>query len=146
MFWVPFWYRQTFFLSKEEYNENKKIQHCLNISKILQKNRKKRQIDTTKTHIQERSLSWLGTGIQIKVIEIIDNHKLNFSSLGMLPLKTRNVIFPQGTGYCILNLHRCAYNQRYIVEAAMCSTIHLSKLLTFLLTAVKIGLLCYNVS
>jgi len=44
------------------------------------------------------------------------------------------------TLYWIPKLHKCSYKQRYIAGSAKCSTKPLSKLLTFILSAVKTGL------
>ena len=43
----------------------------------------------------------------------------------------------------IHNLHKCPFKQRYIAGSAKCSTEPLSKLLTCILSAVKIGLQSY---
>ena len=42
--------------------------------------------------------------------------------------------------YWIPKLHKCPFKQRYIAGSAKCSTKPLSKLLTYILSAVKIGL------
>ena len=45
--------------------------------------------------------------------------------------------------YWIHKLHKCPCKQRYIARSAKCSTKPLSKLLTFILSAVKTGLQRY---
>jgi hypothetical protein len=46
--------------------------------------------------------------------------------------------------YLIPTLHKCPYKQRYIAEAAKCSSKPLSKILASILTAVKTGFQKYH--
>ena len=46
--------------------KTKKIPHCFDSSKIHSKNRNKGEIDTPKTQMHDRLLSWLGTDTSIK--------------------------------------------------------------------------------
>ena len=46
--------------------KTKKIPHCFESAKIHRKNRNKGEIDTPKTQMHDRLLSWLGTDTSIK--------------------------------------------------------------------------------
>ena len=72
--------------------------------------------------------------------EILDNHRSVFSSFG---ISTKKEELDLPLLYWIPKLHKCPYKQHYIARSANCSTKLLSKLLTVILSVVKIGLQSY---
>ena len=72
--------------------------------------------------------------------EILDNHRSVLCSIG---ISTKDEELDQPSLYWIPKLHKCPFKQRYIAGSAKCSTNHLSKLLTCILSAVETGLQSY---
>jgi hypothetical protein len=72
--------------------------------------------------------------------EILDNHRSVLYSFG---ISTKDEELDLPSLYLIPKLHKCPFKQRYIAGSAKCSTKPLSKLLTCLPSAVKIGLQSY---
>ena len=66
--------------------------------------------------------------------EILDHHRSVLCSFG-ISTKDEELYLP--SLYWIPKLHQCPYKQRDIVRSAKCSTKPLSKLLTYILPAVK---------
>jgi hypothetical protein len=72
--------------------------------------------------------------------EILDNHRSVLYSFG---ISTKDDELDLPSLYWIPKLHKCPFKQRYIVGFAKCSTKPHSKLLTYILSAVKTGLQRY---
>jgi hypothetical protein len=72
--------------------------------------------------------------------EMLDNHRSVLCSFG---ISTKDEELDLPSLYWIPKLHKCPSKPRYIAGSAKCSTKHLSKLLTCILLAVKIGLQSY---
>ena len=74
--------------------------------------------------------------------EIIDNRMSVLSSTG---LSMKDVDYDLPLLYCIPQLHKCPYKQRYMITGATkCSIKPLSEMLTSIFTAVKTGLQKYH--
>jgi hypothetical protein len=72
---------------------------------------------------------------------ILDNHRFVLRSFG---ISTKDEELDLNILYCIYKLHKCPYKQRYAAGVGKCSTKPLSKLLTYILSAVKTGLQSYS--
>ena len=70
--------------------------------------------------------------------EIQDNHR---SVLCSFEISTNDEELGLPSLYRIPKLHKCPFKQRYIAGSAKCSTKPLSKLITFILSAVKTGII-----
>ena len=72
--------------------------------------------------------------------EILDNHRSVLYSFG---ISTKDEELDLPSLYWIPKVHKCPFKQRYIAGSAKCSTEPLSKLLTYILSAVKTSLQSY---
>ena len=72
--------------------------------------------------------------------EILDNNSSVLCSFG---ISTKDEKLDLPSLYWIPKLPKCHFKQRYIAVSAKCSTKPLSKLLTYILSAVKTGLHSY---
>jgi hypothetical protein len=80
------------------------------------------------------------TPATLAIEKILDNHR---SVLCSFRISTKVGELDLLSIYWIPKLHKCPYRQRYIAGFAKCSTKPISKLLTYILSAVKTGLHSY---
>ena len=66
--------------------------------------------------------------------EILDNHQSVLCSFG---ISTKDEELDLPSLYWIPKFHKCPFKQRYIAGSAKCSTKHLSKLLTCIISVIK---------
>jgi len=72
--------------------------------------------------------------------EILDNRMSVLCSFG---ISTKDEELDLPSLYCIPKLHKCPYKQCYIAGSAKCSTKPFSKLLIYIISAVKTDLQSY---